>query len=302
MQASLQDLAVSGHDNESFVICQRTLLMCHELIFGDLPPPVSTPYPSQVPTPKRLFARKKVKAHVVPAFIGLGMILAGSPGMPQVTEVMGEVAIEQGRTDDLGNDLKSLERYDNDLAQVGPIMPSKDSSEDDDDPDSPGLASPDSETSPHKGAVFKGGLDANGQPISRLARRRTIGAAQTTPALPLHMRKERQPRFSDDPLGQLDAPSPVPTSTPFQSSPSLFTTKQPRTNSLTPADVLLNRYDMQSQILLLRSHFCRSEVGTMVLAFPGINLRNTRRFNFSSTWRTSPIDSWSCQDSLALAR
>ncbi|THH16349.1 hypothetical protein EW146_g4282 [Bondarzewia mesenterica] len=275
MQASLQDLATSRHNNRSFIICQRTLLMCHELIFGDLPPPISNPYPSQIDAPQRLFARKKVKAHVAPALVGLGVILASSPGMPQLRDVMGEVAIEQGRADDQGVELKSLERQDDDLVQGTVLIPFKQSTDEDDEPESPNPASPDvdsEESLPRRTAVFDGDLDANGQPILRSSRRRTIGAAQTAPALPLHVRKTRRPRFSDDPLGQLDISSPVPASIPFQSTPSLFPPRQPRANSLAPEDELLSRYDKQSQIHLLRSHFYRSEI-QFLLNLEGISTR-----------------------------
>ncbi|THG99765.1 hypothetical protein EW026_g2636 [Hermanssonia centrifuga] len=111
MQAHLKDLALAHHGSESFLICQRVLNQCHEMIYADLPAS-TTPY-STLNIPKIPgFLRKKVKSHVPPAFIGISMILAGVPAMPSLTEVMGEVAIEQGRLDDQGDDLRSLENLD----------------------------------------------------------------------------------------------------------------------------------------------------------------------------------------------
>jgi phosphatidylinositol 4-kinase len=71
-------------------------------------------------------------------------------------------------------------------------------------------------------------------------------------------KEKRQPRFSDDPLGQLDPISPPAVT---QSVPSLTSVKQSRQGSPSNAsEFLLNRYDFGSQIHLLRGHFCRSEV------------------------------------------
>ncbi|KAA1471153.1 kinase-like protein [Dentipellis sp. KUC8613] len=267
MQASLKDLSDPSRNPESFHICQRTLLMCHELIFGDLPPPATTPYPSLMPSSQPRFFRKKVKPNAFPALVGMGSVLAGVPGLPVVTEIMGEIAVEQGRVDDQDNDLKSLERSEDNAEGSSNALPHAQQAVDEEDGDSDDYS--ESEKSPNaedsalqRQAVFPGGLDANGQPIvPRKSRRRTIGAAQTSPALPLHLRKSRQPRFSDDPLGQLDPPRPAPSPAAFQSSPSLSSSYQPhRTNSANAADVLLSRYDLQSQVHLLRSHFCRSEI------------------------------------------
>ena len=36
MQAALKDLSLSRHDSEPFLICQRLLNQCHEIIFGDI--------------------------------------------------------------------------------------------------------------------------------------------------------------------------------------------------------------------------------------------------------------------------
>lgn len=258
MQSSLRDLDGS-HNNESFLICQRALLMCHELIFGDLPPPATTPYPSLLAAPRSLFARKKVKAHMPPAVVGIGLVLAGASGLPQLTETMGEVAVEQGRIDDQGSELKSLQRNDDDYAHNSTRRPSEQSTDDDDEPTTPTTDEhAGDQTKSSKGVTFDGPLPSNGLPAP-LSRRRSSGPSQTTPSLPLHVR--RKPRFSDDPLGQLDASVPVPAPVAFQSSPALsMGTSMRRSTSLNPTDALLSKYDLRSQVQLLRSHFCRSEV------------------------------------------
>ncbi|KAI0054091.1 kinase-like protein [Auriscalpium vulgare] len=265
MQASLRDFP-SSHNSQSFLICQRTLLMCHELIFGDLPPPTTMPYPSLNTSPNPLFTRKKVKAHPQPALVGMGMLLAGTPGLPRLTAVMAEVAIEQGRIDDQGSDLRSLQRPESDHAE-GSVVPvpkqSIDEEQDDEDDveDSPPLRS-DQDPSP---PGLNGGLhELDGRSMSGSSRRRFVNAARTSPSLPLPLRKQRRPRFSDDPLGQLDEPMPV-LSAMTHSTPSLPFSKQAhRPGSLNAVEILLNRYDFSSQMLLLRQHFCRSEVQFML--------------------------------------
>ncbi|KAF8636645.1 hypothetical protein AX17_003453 [Amanita inopinata Kibby_2008] len=267
MQASLKDLSVDQHRSRSFVICQRVLHRCHEIIFGDLPSPAIAPYSTlSLPFHARL-TRKKVKHHVEPAIVGLGLILAGAPGMPLLTETMGEVAIEQGRADEDGNDLRSLEQ-DGDVIQVArlTLAPEQeevnDDAKDDEDQDS----SPSFENIPSSIPLVS--IDAPKCPA--LSRRRTIGAAQTVPALPLHLRTIRKSRASEDPLGQLDFEQ---TSTPFQSSPSISMTPTPlRSATINQADTLLDKYDIASQVQLLRSHYCRSEV-QFILNLEGISNR-----------------------------
>jgi len=262
MQASLQDLQSPNRNRESFLICQRTLLHCHEIIFGDLPPPATTPYLSVIPTAQSRFARKKVKVNASPALVGMGIVLLGSPGLPAVTEATGEVVIEQGRADNNGSGLKSLGRLEDDTVQGGVVTASRESMDDEDEAagSSQNGSQEDLQDVSEEKVPSDSGVDSNGRRLPR-SRRRTIGAAHTTPALHLHLRKPRLPRFSDDPLGQLDHTPPTP-GHPFQSSPSLPSLQGTnRSGSLNAAELLLARYDFQSQIELLRSHFCRTEVG-----------------------------------------
>ncbi len=255
MQAHLKDLALAHHGSESFLICQRVLNQCHEMIYADLPAS-TTPY-STLNIPKIPgFLRKKVKSHVPPAFIGISMILAGVPAMPSLTEVMGEVAIEQGRLDDQGDDLRSLENLDGIVRpQADHTSDLPDEKDDGNESEEEPQSNPPDVDRPPLSAARLGGSKRKSSP-----RRQTI-ASQTSPALPLHLRDPRRPRLSEDPFGQQDHPLPTQSASPFQSTPSFSGSRHgQRPNSLNSSELLLQKYDPSSQMYLLRSHFCRSEV------------------------------------------
>ncbi|KAI0328586.1 kinase-like protein [Cubamyces sp. BRFM 1775] len=265
MQAYLKDLAQPRSNPVSFLICQRMLHECHEIIFGDLTGQSSNPYSSlSLPAQLRPF-RRKVRPHMEPALVGIGMVLAGAPGMPQLTGIMGPVAIEQGRVDEHGQDIKSIERNDEEgIVRTVSIQSTSDSIGDDeesvDSPDPNIQEHPEANDPPRKPTTMAG----------RTSRRQTI-AAQTSPALPLHLRDIRKSRMSEDPFGQDDTPSVQSTASasPFQSTPS-FPSRHPyRPNSLPTADLLLQKYDFAAQMHLLRSHYCSSEV-QFILALENI--------------------------------
>lgn len=252
MQAALKDLS-SRPDSRSFLICQRLLHKCHEIIFRDLPAtPISAPYSAitlSLPFHSR-FTRRKVKNHLEPAFVGIGMVLT-SFAMPLLTEIMGEVAIEQGRVEDDPKDLRSIDTGEEDIASPTITTTSHvseaDSGEEHDELE-PETPAPDL-------VLPKSNITSTPIPVTL---RSTTPAAQTAPALPLHLRNIRRSRLSEDPLGQLDEPI----QSPYQSSPSIasYSRPPPRSASLNLADVILRTYDQPSQIYLLRSHYCRSEV------------------------------------------
>lgn len=266
MQAYLKDLTQPRSNPVSFLICQRVIHECHEIVFGDLPDH-STPY-SALSLPAQLRpSRRKVWPHAEPALVGIGMVLAGVPGMPSLTQIMGPVAIEQGRIDEQGQDIKSIERNDEEgIVRTVSIQSTADSlGEDEDSVDSP---DPSGE-GPSQGHVEHNNPRTLSAVPSRAGSRRQTIAAQTSPALPLHLRDIRRPRLSEDPFGQEDAPTkPVTTAaSPFQSTPS-FPSRHPyRPNSLPKADLLLQKYDFASQMHMLRSHYCSSEVR---LAYAGL--------------------------------
>ncbi|KAG6818102.1 hypothetical protein H0H87_000006 [Tephrocybe sp. NHM501043] len=252
MQAALQDVSASGHHTQSFAICQRVLHMCHEIIFGDLPAPTLGPYGALTLPLQSRFARRKVKHNIEPALAGIGLVLAGAPAMPRLTQIMGQVAVEQGRAEE-NNDFKSVESREDEIA-LG-LSPGQtyhrqtaigEDADDDDSPDSD-----DTHTTP----TIK--LE-NAPTPSALAKRRLIGPAQTVPALPLHLRNIRRTQAFEDPLGQHDGDH---VAVPYLSTPSISSSRStPLSATMNRADALLASYDPQSQSLLLRSHYCRSEV------------------------------------------
>lgn len=253
LQAALQDLS-SRRDSQSFVICQRVLHKCHEIIFSDPPAPrllSSSPYASlHLPT---YAPRRKIKHHAEPVFVGIGVILAGAPGMPQLVNFTGQVVIEQGRADEEGDNLRGVEPNADELIPntSESMVSSSHSSDDQDGVDSP-LSSEDTPSSGPPSRI------ENVQKHRSLTRRRTVAGAQTVPALPLHLRTIRRSRASEDPLGQLDVEL---NAVPYQSSPSLPSSLTPlRSTASNPADTFLEQYDEQSQSQLLRSHYCLSEV------------------------------------------
>jgi phosphatidylinositol 4-kinase len=260
MQASLQDLS-SFPGSPSFQVCQRTLQRCHEIIFGDLPTPVSSPYSGLDLPFQASFLRRKVKPHVEPALIGLGLILAGTPAMPKLTEIMGEVALQQGRADEGGSDLKNA-HADNDVPS-GLGKTTRNDSGDDDDNGSDGKNEDDLTASSREHSsndICASHGPAVSQKRTVLKRRRTIVAAQTSPAL-VHLQNMHRSTLSEDPLDQLDPSQPARVASPYQSSPSIPSTQHPfRQSTLNFGDSLLQRYDLDSQAHLLRSHYYCSEV------------------------------------------
>ena len=263
MQASLRDLSLARHDSQSFVICQRTLHRCHEIIFGELPPPTPSPYSTlNLPRLSHL-PRMKIRSNIEPTVIGLGVVIAGTPGMPELVAIMGEVAIEQGRADDDMEAIKSLQIQNDQVAPGALVAASKDSFEGDE-------CDLDESTSDIDASATTDNIATSSQPsiaeshrhivvkTSSATRGSTVVAARTTPALPLHLQAARKSRQSYDPLGQFDAKSSSRPTTPFQSSPSVSSFNSPIRSST--AEVLLQKYDLLSQTQLLRSHYCRSEV------------------------------------------
>lgn len=286
MQAALKDISSNGHASPSFAICQRVLHMCHEIIFGDPPTPTTTsPYVTlNLPMQSR-FARRKVRHNFEPALAGIGIVLAGVPGMPRLTEIMGQVAIEQGRMEENTHEYRSVEAQDDEIAHG--LSPSQNRQinvvdedlDEDDSPDIDGTHSP----------VVALQIDAAPKP-GTLSRRQTVGAAQTVPALPLHLRNIRRSRASEDPLGQQDTEH---SAIPYLSSPSISSARPaPRSATINRADVLLETYDASSQVQLLRSHYCRSEVTIISNESIKLSTHFMNRCNFYLVWKTSVIDYW----------
>lgn len=120
MQAALRDLTPTRTTKpRPFLICQRVLHRCHEIIFGDPPEPSRSPYRSLPHSPPNSTAALlasstmnslragygderarpapvRVNEHIFPALIGMGVIMAG-PGMKGLADLPGEWAVLQGR-------------------------------------------------------------------------------------------------------------------------------------------------------------------------------------------------------------
>ncbi|BEI81369.1 hypothetical protein CcaverHIS002_0205290 [Cutaneotrichosporon cavernicola] len=106
MQSALRDLTPTRTTNpRPFLICQRVLHRCHEILFGDPPEPSRSPYRSHpsspslsgtVEVPPDTPPPVKVKPHAAAALVGMGVMLAGA-GMPGLTGLAGEWAVIQGR-------------------------------------------------------------------------------------------------------------------------------------------------------------------------------------------------------------
>lgn len=187
----------------------------------------------------------------------MGVVLAAVPAMPALTDFTGQIALEQGRADDDGQELRSLRSIETDVVIVA-APKTVDSSGIDDDVD----LEADSPLKEESGLPISDQADnqeALRQDSPIILRRRTVTASQTVPALPLHLRTIRRSRASEDPLGQLD--SEISPAAPAQSSPSLPATRAPPRFAVAKmADSLLEKYDLQAQTQLLRGHYCHSEV------------------------------------------
>lgn len=273
MQATLNDLSQIQHrrgtsKSESFAICQRVIHKCHDIVYGDPPETSTGPYSGLQVKPRSRFGRKRVKPYAIPALVGMGTILAGAPGMPALTPISGQVAIEQGRREE-EHQLSGVVR---EIEEDGPrgSFTRTDSPVDDDDD-----AGYDSSTSRRSITASNTSkkLTIFTQSTSSV-QTVTAQAARTSPSLPTHA-----PRLSDDPFGQNDPPTPPSTRSslpPVQSTPSIGLRSGPsRAGSLSynmHQEALLKQYDTFSQSQLLRSHYCRGEV-QFLLTLEGISNR-----------------------------
>ena len=278
MQASLNDMALTRRNTPSFFMCQRVLDKCHQIIFGDIPSPVSAPYSSLAVPSRSRFLRKKVKTRFEPAIVGMGCVLASVPGMPQVAELTGRVAVEQGRWEDAtARRLPANAETGEDAAPGAQhskeaIIADEESEEDEREEDEEQI-----DLRTHNGAAAGGVVSPSKSSSSIMrstgsrTRKQRVRAAQTTPALPLQSALVSKPsRLSDDPLGQFDGP--LPPSSRYMSSPIVSNAHhhQVRSSSMS-VDFLLKRYDIYSQAQLLRSYYLRGEVSSANL-LAGIQL------------------------------
>lgn len=314
MQSALRDLSPTRTTNpRPFLICQRVLHRCHEILFGDPPEPSRSPYRSLPPSPHSsspsagstaaalLHANPpdstpqpiRINPHAGAALVGMGVMLAGTPGMPGLAGLAGEWAVIQGRRpmDDAQASRARVE-----VDQTGGAdaprdgkwdrrqqAPQESDVSDDDEPSGskplpPPLrrsTMPPARTPPAKGS--RSSTPPNGT--------RPYHPSSTSPAIvSKHVAHDSLPVFPsvmDDPRGRdpfsqstatpdLFPPTKsrvnlVPSHQPFHSVPELSSRGSPGPRAYsggrTPsADALLQTYSLDAQRKLLRSHYSRSEI------------------------------------------
>jgi len=272
MQSALRDLTPTRTTNPGpFLICQRILSRCHEIIFGDTPEPSSSPYRSigQSSSLKSKKSRQpkalRVNAHAAPALIGMGVMMA-SPGMSGLADLAGGWAVRQGRRPLDDDEGRSRVEVDKAGGSDGRLRGNSNSGSKDEDESGDEQAGPSS---------YKANIPPS-TPISHVS-----GPSATTPNLyspatgsGISRSTTPQPKGTD-PFGQLpSSPSDMirsdttlPRHQPFHSVPD-FSYTNARYGSgdrpLAPEN-LLATYSLEAQRQLLRSHYCRSEIRFLLL-------------------------------------
>nr|XP_019011748.1 Atypical/PI4K protein kinase [Kwoniella pini CBS 10737]OCF50529.1 Atypical/PI4K protein kinase [Kwoniella pini CBS 10737] len=302
MQAALRDLTPSRIVNPvPFMICQRILHKCHEIIFGDPPEPSRSPYrslpqsPSMSPSSssrgltlldkaKTLNAPSRVNNHIPPALVGMGVILASAPGITGLVDLTGDWAIIQGRRprDDLAG--RSMAEVDQtggaDLSSPSRWKRSNNGEED---------GESDEEIVPGHGQTPTIKRTLSPLPQSMLHSPNPASTAPNLVSPPSRTHSPNpstpptgRPRKGSDPFGQIAQPQnqsgpsrthtpPRSTHQPFYSVPELPVSRSASSNRLFPHDrppppeAILSTYSIDAQRQLLRSHYCRSEVRFLLL-------------------------------------
>lgn len=290
MQSALRDLAPTRKTNPGpFLICQRILSRCHEIIFGDTPDPSHSPYrslpASHSSTPRTKKSRQpkslRVNPHAVPALVGMGVMLA-SPGMRGLAELAGGWAVRQGRRpmDDEGRSRVEVDKAggsDGRQLESGPSGGSM--------TDSPAGEDEGEDDGAMAEQAARRGSDLH-PPVSAPVPSRMVRASTTTPNLhsppsdprtssPTLSRSTTPQPKGTDPFSQLAATSPSsashpgtpPRHQPFHSVPEFSQSngRHAPTDRPPPPDVLLSSYSIDAQRQLLRSHYCRSEIRFLLL-------------------------------------
>jgi hypothetical protein len=315
MQAALTDLTPNRLTNpRPFLICQRVLHKCHEIIFGDPPAPSRSPYRSLPHSPPNSVAALhaqatlsnlkkgavgaiqsvlgppiRINAHVPPALVGMGVILAG-PGMTGLVETAGRWAITQGRRPLEEDETRSRVEVDTTAGADAPVetrrpATRRKASEESDHSDEE-VASPPPKLPPSFGRLQAHSTTLHLPHPSSTAPDLSVSPPAGTAARSLHLSATTPPArlkavdpFSQSPpspSGSRPSTPPKPSShQPFYSVPEFSTSQphQPRnvsrrlhpTDRPPPAEHLLATYSIDAQRQLLRSHYCRSEVRFLLL-------------------------------------
>ena len=318
MQAALRDLTPTRVTNpRPFAICQRVLHGCHEIIFGDPPEPSRSPYrslPHSPPasasvllSPSSVHARRtgvdekarpgpvRVNQHVLPAMLGMGVMLAG-PGMKGLTDLAGEWAVLQGRKprddEDEGRARVEVEKGGGaDMPAARSITGRKASEEMEtsDEEKTPSLDPRTRSTSERGRAGELNNVQAIPITVNRSHQASTTPNLYSppllsTPVLSQHRSVSPSPSLrpkGEDPFSQ--EPSSPPQSgpsrpstpprlphQPFHSVPELLShsavhRRREHNDRQFPSGNLLAAYSIDAQRQLLRSHYCRTQVRFLLL-------------------------------------
>lgn len=328
MQGALRDLTpMRVQHPRPFAICQRVLHRCHEIIFGDPPEPSRSPYRSLPHSPAASTSALmslstgmtsaiksaaasvvpklavKINPHVPPALVGMGVMLAGAPGMPGLRDLTGEWAITQGRRprdeDKEGRARVEVEKGGG--ADIRPVVRQSPSaaakkSEDDTDgsdedgatlsqpsqavPSSLSRNRPSSRPVPNALASSSSGLHPSST-VPNLATPQSFTDVRTARSLVPTPAHEPIDPFSQAPEAPLvKRPNGVQKhphhhhhhhhhqQPHYSSVPDLITPgsrKSHMSDRSLPPEVLLSAYSSDAQRQLLRSHYCRSEIRFLLL-------------------------------------
>ena len=194
--------------------------------------------------------------------------------MPSLCGSFGQVAIEQGRVEDSSADSRALIGLADAGAPAGIGPASLDASveevDDEDILDEPEMQA-EAAQKPSMSSLFfaiippEHNSDSSASRAVIPPRRMTADAAKTLPSLTSSevAVPSRRTNSADDPFSQSDARGTA--MAPYQSSPTVLPSK--RTSSLgndVLSDVVLTQYDHATQERLLQSHYCQSEVCTLI--------------------------------------
>lgn len=286
MQSALRDLAPTRKTNPGpFLICQRILSRCHEIIFGDTPDPSHSPYGSFAASSSNSSKTRKtrqpkslrVNAHAGAALIGMGVMLA-APGMSGLSDLAGAWAVRQGRRPMDDDEGRARVEVDKSGGSDGRQLERQNGAGDgEDDGDSAGEehASTSSPSQYQQQNTTSSAVSANKH--QHMAR-----ASTTVPNLysPPTAHQVSSPNLSRsttpqpkgiDPFSQLPSASPSSSTPsrhqPYHSVPELAQSngRLIHTDRAPAPEALLATYSIDTQRQLLRSHYCRSEIRFLLL-------------------------------------
>ncbi|CCA66930.1 related to PIK1-phosphatidylinositol 4-kinase [Serendipita indica DSM 11827] len=248
LQASLNDLA-TRRNTQSFAICSRVLQSITHIIYAE---PYSQINPSDG-TLLPLLPRRKVKPHMLPALVGIGVVLASCPGLPIAANTVGQTAVEQGWYVDPKTPPEATGSMPTTTQAANVETPQK---------NMPPEASPSEGDSDSEQSESEEDVEAYGRALiaAREAAAKAESSASSTLNPPPSPTLSRRNTVGS--LRKLDKPEPrishrrTASTRPTASSPSLPNLHLPAKPMLRPRPAQLAAY----QSRLLRSHYLHSEV------------------------------------------